>query len=105
VRKLTTTIAIPLLALTLGGVPSFAQDHHDDQDRRDNQTYVRHDDWRSGNRIRKEDWDRGQHVEYRDHHLRRPPNGYEWRDIDGQYVLASPDGRIRTVRPHEHHDR
>ena len=28
-------------------------------------------------------------INYRDHHLRRPPRGYEWRQVDGNYVLAA----------------
>jgi Ni/Co efflux regulator RcnB len=39
--------------------------------------------------MRHEDWDRGERVDYRQYHLRRPPNGYEWRMVDGNYVLAA----------------
>jgi Ni/Co efflux regulator RcnB len=48
-------------------------------------------DWRRGGRVAHEDWDRGRHIDYRDyreHHLRQPPRGYEWREIDGRFVLA-----------------
>ena len=52
--------------------------------------YVRHDEWRRGYRLRHEDWDRGQRVnDWRAHQLRRPPRGYEWRQLDGNYVLGS----------------
>jgi len=51
--------------------------------------YVRHDDWRRGHRMRHEDWARGQRVDWHRHHLRRPPRGYEWREVDGNYVLAA----------------
>ena len=48
--------------------------------------------------MRHEDWDRGQRVDdWQGRHLRRPPRGYEWREIDGQYVLANPDGVIFQV--------
>lgn len=48
--------------------------------------------------MRQEDWSRGQRVDdWQVRHLRRPPRGYEWRDIDGQYVLATPDGVIYLV--------
>ena len=39
--------------------------------------------------MRDEDWRRGEHVDYRERHLRRPPRGYEWREVDGNYVLAA----------------
>src|ERR1700743_1783421 len=62
-------------------------------DDHDNHHYVHHDEWRKGAKIRDEDWQRGEHVEYRDAHLRAPPNGYEWRMVDGNYVLA-PGARV-----------
>jgi Ni/Co efflux regulator RcnB len=37
-------------------------------------------------------------VDYKQYHLRRPPEGHEWRHIDGSYVLAKQDGTIVTVR-------
>jgi Ni/Co efflux regulator RcnB len=48
-----------------------------------------HPDWRKGGRIGRDDWGRGVHVDYRAHHLRQPPRGYEWREVDGNYVLAA----------------
>lgn len=85
------------LALALAAGVAFAQDHHDDQDHHDNQHYVHHDDWRKGNRINHEDWNRGSQVDWHSHHLRRPPRGYEWREVDGNYVLANNDGVIFSV--------
>ena len=75
------------LALTLGGAQvAFAQpDRHDDHHAQGPQ----HPEWRNGGRIAQEDWKRGQHVDYRSHHLKRPPRGYEWRQVDGNYVLAA----------------
>jgi Ni/Co efflux regulator RcnB len=35
------------------------------------------------------DWDRGAKLDWRSHHLRQPPHGYEWREVDGNYVLAA----------------
>lgn len=51
--------------------------------------FKRHDEWHKGARIQHEDWDRGQPVDWRAHHLRRPRRGYEWREVDGNYVLAA----------------
>lgn len=81
-----------LSAVLFTGVAIAQDDHHDDRDHHDDahhQTYVRHDDWRKGHRMKKEDWDRGQVVDYRTYHLRQPPRGYEWREVDGNYVLAA----------------
>jgi Ni/Co efflux regulator RcnB len=69
-------------------------DRHDDRgydhrrdDRHDN---GRHHGWRRGERIGHDEWVRYQRVDWRHHHLRRPPRGYEWRQTDdGNYVLAA----------------
>ena len=80
-------MAITAIAATLAGGAAFAQDHHDD--RHDNHKYVKHDEWKKGYHMRNEDWSRGERVDYRQYHLRRPPDGYEWRMVDGNYVLAA----------------
>jgi Ni/Co efflux regulator RcnB len=51
--------------------------------------YVHHDEWKKGSKMRDEDWKRGERVDYHAHHLRAPPRGYEWREVDGNYVLAA----------------
>lgn len=51
--------------------------------------YNDHRDWRAGHRMAMNDWRRGQRVDWRRHHLRAPPRGYEWRQVDGRYVLAA----------------
>ena len=48
-----------------------------------------HPEWRKGAHIGHDDWGRGQPVDYHSHHLRAPPHGYEWRQVDGNYVLAA----------------
>lgn len=58
-------------------------------DEHDNHHYVRHDEWKKGSKMRDEDWKRGEHVDYHASHLRAPPRGYEWRQVDGNYVLAA----------------
>lgn len=45
--------------------------------------------WRRGQRIGHDEWSSAQPVDYRQHHLRRAPRGYEWRESHGQYVLAA----------------
>ena len=36
-----------------------------------------------------EDWNRGERVDYRTYHLPPPRSGYEWREVDGNYVMAA----------------
>jgi Ni/Co efflux regulator RcnB len=82
------------LALACSGV-ALAQDHHDDQrdehhdDHHDNGHYMRHKEWHKGARINDDDWNRGDRVDYRQAHLHAPPDGYEWRRVDGNYVMAA----------------
>lgn len=45
--------------------------------------------WRRGEHMGYNDWSGAQPLDYRSHHLRRPPHGYEWRETNGQYVLAA----------------
>ncbi len=73
-------IALSTLAITLTSGLATAQEHG---------RYVRHREWRRGARIRQEDWRRGAPVDYRRYRLRRPPRGYEWREVDGNYVMAA----------------
>lgn len=54
-----------------------------------------HQNWRRGGRIDSGDWRRGRVVSnYSQYHLRRPPRGYQWRDVDGNYVLAAVAGGL-----------
>ena len=34
-------------------------------------------------------WGYAQPIDYRHHHLRPPPRGYEWRSYDGSWILAA----------------
>ena len=79
-----------LSAVLFSGMAIAQDDHRDDHhdpDRHD--AYVHHDEWKKGYHMRDEDWRRGQPVDYRTYHLRKPQRGYEWRQVDGNYVLAA----------------
>ena len=76
-RTFTAAVAA-VLTLTAAGA-AFAQPGG----------YVRHDEWKKGYHMKPEDWHRGQPVDYRHYHLSAPPRGYEWRSVDGNYVLAA----------------
>ena len=90
-RRMIKVFALPLMAVALCSVPAIAQEH------RDNDTYQHHDEWKKGAQISHDDWNRGDKVDYKDKHLRKPPEGHEWRRIDGNYVMANQDGKIASV--------
>ncbi len=95
-------IAAAALCL-LSGTAAFAQnrdnrfdnnrnDHDNHQnDRHDNNNNhgPSHPNWRKGGHIERNDWNRGSKVDYRSHRLQAPPRGYEWRQVDNNYVLAA----------------
>jgi Ni/Co efflux regulator RcnB len=89
-RRICKTLALSTLAISLTAAPVLAQ-HHDDHhdDHHDNHHYVHHNDWRKGGRVGHDDWNRGERIDYRHYHLNAPPRGYEWREVDGNYVLAA----------------
>jgi Ni/Co efflux regulator RcnB len=91
-KKLHSVLALAILSASLTGGVALAQDHHD------NHAYVEHKEWRRGAAIKHEDWDRGDKVDYHQYHLAAPPEGYEWRMIDGSYVLVNVSNfQIRTI--------
>jgi Ni/Co efflux regulator RcnB len=86
-KQICNALALSILATALTGPAAIAQDRP--QDHHDNHQYVRHDEWKKGATIRKEDWQRGDQVDYHHYHLKPPPRGYEWREVDGNFVLAA----------------
>jgi Ni/Co efflux regulator RcnB len=115
-RLLTAALALSLL----GGTAAVAQpDHHDDHggygqqgDHNNNhgndrsrevhaQNYDRHaqHNWARGQRLPATYYqDRGHYVDYRSHHLRRPPHGYQWVQADNNYALvALTTGLIASI--------
>jgi Ni/Co efflux regulator RcnB len=83
-KLIQTTSLFFALAVGLASFNAIADDHD-----HDTHGYVQHDEWKKGAKIQKEDWGRGEQVDYKAHHLRTPPHGYEWRQVDGNYVLAA----------------
>jgi Ni/Co efflux regulator RcnB len=84
-KNIYRILVVSTLASSLLGPAMFAQDHHDDH----HDAYVRHDEWKRGYHMDKADWGRAQRVDYKQYHLNAPPRGYEWRSVDGNYVLAA----------------
>lgn len=88
-NRFSRLVALSTVSAVLFSGASFAQDHHDDQNH-DHRQYVQHREWRRGYHMRQDDWARGVRVDdWHAHHLRHPPRGYEWRQVDGNYVLAA----------------
>jgi Ni/Co efflux regulator RcnB len=80
-------LALTILGVSLAGPVAFAQDHHDE--RHAPHPYVKHEEWKKGAHMKSEDWRRGERVDYRTYHLHAPRPGYEWREVDGNYVEAA----------------
>jgi Ni/Co efflux regulator RcnB len=64
---------------------------------RQDQRQMRH--WARGQRLPPAYYqDRGHYVDYRSHHLRRPPRGYQWVQADNNYALvALTTGLIASI--------
>jgi Ni/Co efflux regulator RcnB len=90
-RTLTSILA---LSLVCGGAGVASAQGHNHGDRghsgyQQQNGWASHSDWRRGGHLARSDWQRGQVVDYRSHHLRAPPRGYEWREVNGRYVMAA----------------
>jgi Ni/Co efflux regulator RcnB len=106
IRKILTVSALCVTLLGPAALAQYHDDHHDDHhDDRGGPPpppphggYVRHDDWRSGHRMAQGDWGRAQRIDYNRYHLPPPRRGYEWRQVDGNYVMAAvATGLIASV--------
>jgi Ni/Co efflux regulator RcnB len=77
--------AAALIAGSAGAVKAMPDDQHAgwSQDQGANHQ------WNRGDHMGYNDWSGAQPVDYRQHHLRRPPHGYAWRESNGQFILAA----------------
>jgi Ni/Co efflux regulator RcnB len=83
-NRIRKILVLSIVAANLTGGMAFAQDHHDD-----NHGYVRHAEWKKGYHMNNADWNRGERIDYHQYHLGKPRSGYEWRQVDGNYVMAA----------------
>jgi len=88
--------ASALIAGAAGSASAQTDNHHDDHGGGQQQHAGWGQDhgsdghhWNQGERMGYNDWNNAPRVDYRQHHLNAPPNGYEWRESNGQYVLAA----------------
>jgi Ni/Co efflux regulator RcnB len=92
-RILTAAVALSLL----GGSVAAAQPYGHRNDRQDSRYDNRsnyHDNsrahrWARGERLPATYRTRGHYVDYRRHHLRQPPRGYQWVQVDNNYALVA----------------
>jgi Ni/Co efflux regulator RcnB len=98
--RATLATAVLLSSTGLASAQDYRDEHNDkrhEEERRPEQraperhyqSVERHDGWRRGEPMRREDWDRGRHFDYRDYGLREPPYGYEWREVNGVFILGA----------------
>ena len=96
-KKILTAAVAGALMLSGAGVASAQGWDHDRGDRHDNGWHRGWDrghggwrsEWRRGYRMDHDYWAHGRRIDWRYYHLRRPPPGYEWREVNGNYVLAA----------------
>ena len=85
-RVLARAVAVAALNAGVATTPALAQDRPGGW----GQDYNGGDhNWRRGDHVGRNDWNNAPPVDYRSHHLRHPPRGYEWRESNGKYVLAA----------------
>jgi Ni/Co efflux regulator RcnB len=115
-RLLTATLALSLLAGTAASAQPYGQrqdnnggyqQNRDQQNRHDNRGdqgdrgnhYGQNHRWARGERLPSSYYsDRGHYVDYRRYHLRQPPRGYQWVQVDNNYALvAVTSGLIASI--------
>jgi Ni/Co efflux regulator RcnB len=80
-------LAAATAALVIGAAGSASAQHDDHAGWGHDQGASHH--WNNGERMGYNDWNGAQRIDYRERHLSEPPRGYEWRESNGQYVLAA----------------
>lgn len=54
-----------------------------------------HHHWHRGDRL-PDEYRHGGYVDWRHHHLHRPPHGYQWVEVDGNYALVALGSGVIT---------
>lgn len=108
-RLLIAATALSLVAGSAAMAQPYNNDRHDSRNERhdgrhDNGRHAndRHGNrghhWARGQRLPSEYRTRGHYVDYRSHHLRAPPRGYQWVQADNNYVMiALASGLIASI--------
>jgi len=109
-RILTAAIALTLLGSGAAMAQPYSNNHRNDRNDRYEQRVDRHDRqdyrqqqkqtrrWVRGQRLPASYRTRSHYVDYRRHHLRAPPRGYQWVQVDNNYALiALTSGLISQI--------
>jgi Ni/Co efflux regulator RcnB len=85
-KILIAAVALSLLGGAAANAQPYGHDNRQDarHDQRDN-----HPQWRQGQRLPAQYRTRGHYVDYHRHHLRAPPRGYQWVQVDNNYALVA----------------
>jgi len=73
------------IILSMSALTAHAQDFRERNFQRDSSYSHR---WTRGDRMPQEYWHHGHEVNWRNHHLRRPPAGYHWVQANDQFALV-----------------
>ena len=84
-KKLLATVAMTALVIGAAGSAGAADFDHSNWGHDQGANHQ----WNRGEHMGQNDWNQAQVVDYRQHNLRRPPRGYEWRESNGQFILAA----------------
>jgi Ni/Co efflux regulator RcnB len=95
-KMMIGALALSLLTATAASAQPSRDDHSMEGDMRSGEQHAGwgqdqggNHQWRNGERMGYNDWNSAQPIDYRQHNLRRPPRGYEWRQSNGQYILGA----------------
>jgi Ni/Co efflux regulator RcnB len=97
-RLLTAALALSLVGGSAATAQPYRHDDHRNDHRHDRRDDHRHHRWSKGQRLPAQYRGRGYYVDYRSHHLRPPPRGYQWVRVDNDYMLvALTTGLIASI--------
>jgi len=111
-RLLIAATALSLVTGSAAMAQPYHNDRHDSRSERHDNRYDngRYDNsrhanrghhWARGQRLPPQYWSRGHYIDYRRHHLRAPPRGYQWVQVDNDYVMvALASGLIASIIAH-----
>ena len=103
-RLLIAASALSLLGAAAGAAdaqPYHRQSPPPQADNHHNDNRGGHRNWSRGQRLDPSYRTRSHYVDYRSHHLRRPPRGYQWVQADNNFLLiALTTGLIAEIASH-----
>jgi Ni/Co efflux regulator RcnB len=101
-KNMKTLMAAALSLSMLGGAAAVAAPHDDhrgpDRGNHAGDNRGGQHNWRRGERLPQTYRGHSHYVDYRSHHLRKPPRGYQWVQVDNNYALiALTSGLISEI--------